>query len=502
VTDETGKHVDVLIIGAGLSGIGAACHLTRDFPRRSYHILERRQAIGGTWDLFRYPGVRSDSDMFTFGFNFRPWRGAKVLADGTSIREYVNATADEYGVKDRISFGRKVIRADWSGEEALWRVAAEVDGKVEIWTCSFLMACTGYYDYDSGYRPQFPGEQSFAGTLVHPQHWPAELEHAGKRVVVIGSGATAVTLVPAMADTATHVTMLQRSPTYIVSLPAVDKVSVKMRRLLPDRLVYRLTRARNIAVQRAMFAFSRRRPELMKKLVLAGARKQLGPDADLSHFTPSYNPWDQRLCVVPDGDLFAAVRSGRAEVVTDAVDTFTPDGIRLASGRELLADIVVTATGLQVQLLGGAEITVDGEPVAINRVMTYKGVLVEDVPNFAMVFGYTNASWTLKADLSSEYVARLLRYMDEHGFTEVVPRAPDDEVRGAGSVMSSLRSGYVRRGDDKLPRQGLRPPWQVMNNYLRDAPMMRRSRIDDGILRFSRTSPARQQDEAAATAPA
>ncbi len=481
------NHVDVLIMGAGISGIGAACHLTREFPQRSYHILERRQAVGGTWDLFRYPGIRSDSDMYTFGFNFRPWRATKVLADGESILEYVNATADEYHVREHISFGCKVVAADWSSSTGRWTVKAldEASGTVEVWTCDFLMACTGYYSYDSGYRPEFPGEHEFSGTVVHPQHWPDDLDYAGKRVVVIGSGATAVTLVPAMADKAAHVTMLQRSPSYILSLPDVDKISLAMKKVLPDLLVYRLARGRNIAIQRGLYALARRRPKFVRKVILAAARRQLGPGADLTHFTPNYDPWDQRLCIVPDGDLFAVIRDGRAEVVTDTIDTFTSTGIRTTSGRELDADVIVTATGLQVQLLGGAEVTVDGTAVPLNQVMTYKGVLVEDVPNFAFVFGYTNASWTLKADIACEYVARLLRYMDERDYTRVVPRGSDD-VRGTGSVLSSLNAGYVRRGDGQLPRQGLEPPWRVLNNYLRDAPMLRHSKIDDGVLQFER----------------
>jgi cation diffusion facilitator CzcD-associated flavoprotein CzcO len=482
--NASGSSVDVLIIGAGISGIGAACHLTRGFPQRSYHILERREAIGGTWDLFRYPGVRSDSDMYTFGFNFRPWKATKVLADGDSIRRYLAATADEYRVREHISFGREVVAANWSGADERWTVEVRAaDGTTETWTCKFLMACTGYYDYANGYRPQFPGEENFAGTLVHPQHWPADLDYAGKRVVVIGSGATAVTLVPAMAAHAAHVTMLQRSPTYIVSLPAEDKISLGLKKVLPDKVVYKLARGRNILIQRALYGVSRRRPAFVRKLVLAGARRQLGPGADLSHFSPKYDPWDQRLCVVPDGDLFAVIREGRAEIVTDTIDTFTPAGVKVSGGRELEADIVVTATGLQIQLLGGAQLAVDGEPVRLNHVMTYKGVLVEDVPNFAFVFGYTNASWTLKADLACEYVTRLLRHMDAHGYTTVVPRGSDD-VRGTESMLASLNSGYVKRGDAFLPRQGTASPWQVLNNYLRDAPMLRRGPVDDEVLEF------------------
>ena len=499
--DPADRHADVLVIGAGISGIGMACHLTRDVPQRSYRILERRAQIGGTWDLFRYPGVRSDSDMYTFGFNFRPWKATKVLADGTSIRDYVNATADEYGVREHISFGRKVVRADWSSSANRWTVVAEdeASGTTETWTCEFLVAGTGYYDYDNGYRPQFPGEENYAGTLVHPQHWPADLDYAGKRVLVIGSGATAVTLVPAMAPTAAHVTMLQRSPTYVVALPAVDKISAAMQKVLPDNVVYRLARSRNIAVQRLLYGTARRRPKLVRKLVLAGVRRQLGPGADLANFTPAYDPWDQRLCVVPDGDLFAAIRQGRAEIVTDTIDTFTRTGVRTSGGRDLEADIVVTATGLQVQLMGGAQLSVDGDPVPFNRLMTYKGVLVEDLPNFAFIFGYTNASWTLKADLAAEYVTRLLQHMDAHGHTTVTPRG-SDAFRGTDSVLASLNSGYVRRGDAVLPRQGTTAPWRVSNNYLRDTTTLRRSPIDDAALEFGRHQEQHADEPAAAPA--
>jgi cation diffusion facilitator CzcD-associated flavoprotein CzcO len=484
----TDKHVDVLIIGAGISGIGAACHLTREFPSRTYAILERRQAIGGTWDLFRYPGVRSDSDMYTFGFNFRPWLGTKVLADGASIRNYVAATADEYDVPRHVNFGRKVVRVAWSSADELWQVdvVGEDDGTREVWTCGFLICCTGYYDYDKGYRPELPGEDDFQGTLIHPQHWPSDLDYAGKRVVVIGSGATAVTLVPALAEQAGHVTMLQRSPGYIVALPAIDKISLSMRKVLPADVVYRLARGRNILIQRGLYAFARRRPDTMRKLVHNGARKHLGAVTDLRHFTPKYQPWDQRLCIVPDGDLFDVIRNGSAEIVTDTIDRFTASGIRLRSGRELPADIVVVATGLQIQLLGGAELVVDDVPVELARQLTYKGVLIEDVPNAAVVFGYTNASWTLKADIALEYVTRLLRHMDARGYATVVARA-DPSERTSESIMSSLTSGYVRRGNAQLPRQGRRAPWKVLNNYLRDAPALRHGRIEDGVLQFSRS---------------
>ncbi len=488
------RHVEVLIIGAGISGIGAACHLTREFPKRTYAILERRQAIGGTWDLFRYPGVRSDSDIYTFGFNFRPWLGTKVLADGSSIRDYVTATAEEYDVPRRISFGRNVVRMSWSSAAGRWRVEAvrEADGSTEVWTCDFLICGTGYYDYDQGYRPELPGEHEFGGTLIHPQHWPEQLDYTGKRVVVIGSGATAVTLVPALAEKAGHVTMLQRSPGYIVALPAVDKISQSLRKVLPANVVYRLARWRNIALQRGLYAFARRRPDTMRKLVHNGARKHLGEDTDLRHFTPKYQPWDQRLCIIPDGDLYRVIRAGAADIVTDTIDTFTTSGIRLDSGAELSADIVVVATGLQVQLLGGAELVVDDAPVELSRRLLYKGVLAEDVPNAAIVFGYTNASWTLKADIASDYVIRLLRHMDAHGYTQVVARADPGE-RTDESMMSSLSSGYVQRGNAVLPRQGKRAPWRMLNNYLRDAPLLRHGRIEDGILQFSR-APVRRDE--------
>lgn len=481
----TGKHVDVLIVGAGVSGIGAACHLTRRCPGKSYAILERRDTIGGTWDLFNYPGIRSDSDMTTFGYRFRPWTDTRLLADGPAIRRYVVETAEEYGVDRHIRFGRAVVRASWSSDQRCWTVTAAVgdDGEVETYTCDFLLACTGYYDYDAGYRPQFAGEDRFTGTVVHPQHWPDDLDYAGKRVVVIGSGATAVTLVPAMAGDAEHVTMLQRSPSYVVALPAEDSLARLLRSVLPDSVVYPLTRARNIAMQRLMYVASRRIPDVMRNVVLAGVRRQLGGAVDPRHFEPRYNPWEERLCVVPDGDLFRALRSGDASVVTDQVDTFTPDGIRLVSGQHVDADVVVTATGLRLQLLGGAELEVDGTEIDVSEHLTYKGVLLGDVPNAALVFGYVNSSWTLKADIAGEYVCRLLDHMDANGHAVVA--APQRGVPWEdSSILSALRSGYVRRAEDELPRQGTRGPWRVTNDYLRDAPVLRYGRIDDGVLAF------------------
>jgi cation diffusion facilitator CzcD-associated flavoprotein CzcO len=480
------NHVDVLIIGAGVSGIGAACHLARECPNKTVAILERRIRLGGTWDLFRYPGIRSDSDMYTFGFDFKPWHDNKVLADGTAIREYVGQTAAEYGVTGKIRFGQRVTGASWSTERGRWTVTAadETTGELTEHTANFLIAATGYYDYDGGHRPAFPGEERFAGPIVHPQHWPAELDYAGKRVVVIGSGATAVTLVPAMARDAGHVTMLQRSPTYIISLPARDKISAFLQRFLPGSVVYRLGRMRNIGVQRALYAVSQRYPRFMRDLVVKGAAKQLRGTADVRHFVPSYNPWDQRLCVVPDGDLFQVIRDGKVSIVTDEVETFTEAGIRLRSGAHLDADVIITATGLSLQLFGGAAIEVDGEPLDVSKLLTYKAVLLENLPNAALIFGYINASWTLKADLAARYICRLLNHLDATGATQVVARAhPAD--RTTGSMLDALKAGYVRRGGAVLPRQGTHGPWKVRNNYLYDARVLRYGPIDDGVLHFT-----------------
>ncbi len=485
------QHFDVLIIGAGVSGIDAACHLARECPGKSYAILERRERLGGTWDLFRYPGIRSDSDMFTFGYSFRPWNETRVLADGPSIRQYVADTAAEYGADQHIRYGLKVLHSSWSSADGRWTVEVrnEKTRRKQRFTANYLIAATGYYDYDQGYRPQFPGEERFAGPIVHPQHWPEDLDYAGKRVVIIGSGATAVTLVPAMAPDAGHVTMLQRSPTYIMSLPSVDKISQGMRRFLPDAAVWRMTRRRNITIQRALYGLARSRPGVVRNLILKSAAKQLRGTSDLANFTPEYDPWDQRLCVVPDGDLFRVVRDGRADIVTDRIETFTEKGIKLVSGQELEADVIIAATGLNVQMLGGASVEVDGEPVALNQNVTYKGVLVEGIPNASMIFGYTNASWTLKADIACEYTCRLLNYMDRHGYTQVVAHATDAD-RSTDSVLGSLDSGYVRRGNDRLPRQGTHGPWKVRNDYVRDVPVLKLGAINDGILQFSRPSAA------------
>ena len=480
------ENYDVLIVGAGLSGIGMACHLARECPDKKVAILERRHAIGGTWDLFRYPGIRSDSDMFSFGYKFRPWNALKVLADGPSIRQYVTDTAREYGVDKKIQFGLKITGADWSSAQQSWNVTAveEASGQLRSFRCRFLVSCTGYYNYDQGYLPRFPGEEQFKGLRIHPQHWPENLDYRGKRVVVIGSGATAVTLVPAMAEDAAQVTMLQRSPSYIFSVPGYDKLSEVLGRFLPGSWVYGLARWRNITLQRWIYKAAKRWPELVRRLLLSGVRRQLGKHYDMRHFTPRYQPWDERLCAVPDGDLFKAIKSGKADVVTDQIETFTERGIRLKSGQELEADIIVTATGLQVQVFGGVELRLDGRPRPLNKLMTYKGVLVQDVPNMAWIFGYTNAPWTLKADIACDYVCRLLEHMDRRGATVVTARAPEGEMQDE-TIFGALSSGYVRRASDTLPRQGRDLPWKVLHNYERDRPMLLDQPIDDGHLRFA-----------------
>jgi cation diffusion facilitator CzcD-associated flavoprotein CzcO len=480
------NHASVLILGAGISGIGVACRLRRELPDRDFAILERREAMGGTWDLFRYPGIRSDSDMFSFGFDFRPWDELKVLADGGAIKQYLIDTARQYGVDRAIHYGLKVVAADWSSAAQQWTVTAvrEATGEQETWTCDFLVTAMGYYDYDNGYLPSFPEEEAFTGTRIHPQHWPEDFDYTGKKVVVIGSGATAVTLVPAMAEQAGHVTMLQRSPTYVFSLPSIDKITRWQRRYLSPALSYRLTRARNIRLQRTIFRTSRRHPRLMRKLFLAGVSRRLGPDFDMRHFSPRYNPWDERLCAVPDGDLFEVLREGKASVVTDTIKRFTPTGIELTSGKHLEADVIVTATGLQIQVLGGATISVDGEPRDLHAGCTYKSVMLEDVPNLMWVFGYTNSSWTLKVDVAAEWLVRLLKHMEAHGQTVAVPvdRAGNRTTVG---MVDELSSGYIQRAKDLMPRQGRDHPWHTVMDYRHDRKVLLHEPIDDGILEFA-----------------
>jgi cation diffusion facilitator CzcD-associated flavoprotein CzcO len=486
------EHVDVLIVGAGLSGIGAACHLRQRSPDRTFTILESRHAIGGTWDLFRYPGVRSDSDMFTLGYSFSPWTEAEAIADGTSIREYVRRTAAKYDIDPHIRFHHKVVGAEWSTEDARWTVTADrtdpesgVVEKVTL-TCSFLYVCSGYYRYDKGYTPSFQGVEDFTGQVVHPQHWPEDLDYAGKRVVVIGSGATAITLVPSMSETAAHVTMVQRSPSYVLTLPGKDIIADKLIGKVPPRFLFPALRWKNVLTAMLAFQLSRRAPKVMKTLLRKGVLAQVpsGYDVD-THFAPTYNPWDQRMCFVPDGDLFTALRSGRASIVTDRIDRFTEKGLRLASGEELAADIIVTATGLNVLALGGMTLTVDGERINLSDTVAYKGMMLSGVPNFALTLGYTNASWTLKADLVAGYVCRLLNHMAEHDYQVVTPvlTAPTTEAE----PIIDLKSGYVLRAVDQLPKQGPAAPWRLHQNYPRDVLLMRHGPIDDSV-RFDRVS--------------
>jgi len=478
------QYVDVLIVGAGLSGIAAAYHLQASCPDKSYAILEARESIGGTWDLFRYPGIRSDSDMFTLGYGFRPWKAAKAIADGPSILEYLKDTAREHGIDRHIRFGHRVMRAEWSSPEQRWSVEAKHadSGQIVRLTAGFLFACTGYYRYDEGYTPKLPGIERFGGRIVHPQQWPEELDYAGKRVVIIGSGATAVTLAPAMAKDAAHVTMLQRSPSYMVSLPSEDPVAERVRRVLPERLAHSALRWKNLLLMMGSYQLSRRAPKLMRRLMRAGVEKALPPGYDVdTHFSPSYDPWDQRLCLVPDGDLFEAIGSGRVSVVTDSVKSFTEAGIELESGQVLDGDIVITATGLNLLALGGMELSVDGRDVELSRTLTYRGMMLGGVPNMAVTFGYTNASWTLKCELICRYVTRLLNHMDARGCTQATPRPPAGLTSGATEPFLNLTSGYVLRSVDRFPRQGASAPWRIHQNYLRDIALIRRGDLEEGM---------------------
>jgi monooxygenase len=485
------EHFDVLIVGAGLSGIGAAAHLKMKCPGKSFAILEGRAAMGGTWDLFRYPGIRSDSDMYTLGYRFRPWRDPKAIADGADILKYIRDTAAEFDLNEKIRYDHRVRHASWSSDEARWTVVVETgpDQSIVRLSCAFLYLCTGYYDYDKGYTPEWPGTDRFRGRIVHPQKWTDDVDYAGKRVVVIGSGATAVTLVPALAERAAHVTMLQRSPTYIVSRPSRDRIADWLRALLPARAAYALTRWKNVLLGMFFYNLSRKRPKVMKRLIAKGVKNELGEEIAERHFTPSYNPWDQRLCLVPDSDLFRAIRDGRASVVTDRIETFTETGLALESGARLDADVVVTATGLVLKLMAGLRLTVDGQPVELAQTMAYKGMMYSDVPNLASAFGYTNASWTLKCDLTAEYVCRLLEYMDRHGFDSCAPRANDPSV--VPEPVLDFTSGYVRRALGTLPQQGSKTPWRLHQNYVKDLSTLRFGRLDDGTMEFGRRASAR-----------
>lgn len=479
------EHLDVLIVGAGLSGIGAAYRLQTQSPDRSYAILEGREALGGTWDLFRYPGVRSDSEMFTLGFPFHPWRAAKAIADGPTILGYLHETASTYGIDKHIRFGQRVVRASWSSEDALWTV----ETSQESYTCSFLYVCSGYYNYDSGYVVDFPGQSEFQGPIVHPQHWPEDLDYTGQRVVVIGSGATAVTLVPTMARTASHVTMLQRSPSYVASRPAHDAFADRLRAVLPEKLAHHVIRGKNIAWSTAVYSAFRKWPTQAAWLLNSTVAKQLPESIPVDpHFTPQYKPWDQRLCLVPDADFFKVLRDGSASVVTDEIETFTSTGLRLRSGQELEADIVVTATGLRMAALGNIEVTVDGRSVEPHDTFVYKGMMLSGVPNLAWCIGYTNNSWTLRSDLTSQYVCRLLNHLSATGTSICVPEIDPAEYDAPPRPVVDLSSGYIRRAAGILPRQGSTGPWRVRQNYPRDLLALRYRGVDDGTMRFTGTT--------------
>ncbi|MCW3027897.1 MAG: flavin-binding family monooxygenase [Solirubrobacterales bacterium] len=479
--------MDVLIVGAGLSGVGAGYHLQTNCPERSYAILEARDCIGGTWDLFRYPGIRSDSDMYTLGYSFRPWEDAKAIADGPTILSYVRSTASDNGIDQKIRFHHRVVRAEWSSEDARWTVTAQRSDTEEAvqMSCSFLLMCSGYYRYDEGYTPELPGSERFQGRIVHPQHWTDDIDYEGKRAIVIGSGATAVTLVPAMARSAEHVTMLQRSPSYVISLPAEDPIANFLRRVLPAKWAYALVRWKNVLLTMLSFQLSRRRPALVKALLRKGQEKRLPVGFDIdTHFKPKYGPWDQRLCLVPDGDLFEVISEGRASIVTDQIETFTEKGLRLASGTELEADLIVTATGLNMLAFGGMEIAVDGEEIELPQTMTYKGMMLSGVPNLALAFGYTNASWTLKCDLTCEYICRMLNHMAANGYEQCTPRNRDPSVTEEPFI--DLTSGYVKRSIEKFPKQGSRAPWRLYQNYALDIISLRFGSVEDEAMEFSR----------------
>ena len=480
------QHFDILIVGAGLAGIGTACQLSQRFPGKSLALLERRAAIGGTWDLFTYPGIRSDSDMFTYGYQFRPWHSSTVLAEGATIRQYIEETAREFGVDKKIRFGLKITQADWSNDDQLWTLTAqhETSGEIRHYSCEFLFMCSGYFNHDAGYLPAFPGEDQFRGVRVHPQHWPADLDYTDKTVVVIGSGATAVTLVPAMANQVRHITMLQRSPSYIVSIPATDSITDVLRKFLPDSAVFRFARQRNLWKMRALYLASKRWPTFTRGLILSLVKKQIGNEVDMKHFSPNYAPWDQRVCAVPDNDLFQVVKSGKADIVTDQIDTFTQTGIRLKSGQELQADIIVTATGLQVQMLGGMQLSINGQAQVLKNHLIYKGVLVQNIPNFAYVFGHANTPWTLKTDMAASYLCRLLEHMQTNDQTVFVART-NRKCETDTSILGQFSSGYIQRGNDTSPRQGKEYPWQITHHLGKDKKILLKDPIQDQWLKFS-----------------
>jgi len=494
------EYVDVVIVGAGLSGIGAAYHLQDQCPDKSYLILEGRDAIGGTWDLFRYPGIRSDSDMHTLGYNFKPWRASKSIADGPSILEYVKEAAAENGIDEHIRYRHLVRKATWSSDDASWTIEAQEKGtdKTIVVRCNFLMMCSGYYSYEQGYTPDFKGMERFEGDIIHPQKWPEDVDYRDKKVLVIGSGATAVTLIPVMAKDAAHVTMLQRSPTYMASLPDTDVIANFLRKILPDKVAYAITRWKNIRFQLSVYRRTRTAPDKVKKFLLNRIRKELGPDYDIeTHFTPRYNPWDQRLCLVPNSDFFHAIKSGKSSIVTDLLDTFTEKGVLLQSGEELEADIIVTATGLNLVLLGGMVLVVDGQAIDLANTFSYKGMMYSDIPNLVTTFGYINASWTLRADLTAEYACRVINHMDAINARQCTPRLRDDEQdMPARNWITEFSSGYMQRIMHKFPKQGDREPWLNTQNYALDKKMIHDEPIDDDVLMFSNPKQQKMEDAA------
>lgn len=486
--ESTSNYHDVVIIGAGLSGIGAACHLRAELPDIDFVILEGRERMGGTWDLFRYPGIRSDSDMHTLGYRFKPWKDAKAIADGPAILQYIRETASEHDIEGRIRYRQRLIKAEWSSEDCVWTLNVESGENRESRQirCRFLLMCAGYYSYEHGHTPDFPGRERFAGPIVHPQAWPEDLDYSGKRVVVIGSGATAVTLLPELAKSAAHVTMLQRSPTYMIAFPDEDIIANVLGKILPERLAYRITRWKNIRLQAFIFRTARTRPRFARWLLVGHARRTLGPDYDVDkHFNPRYDPWEERLCLIPNSDLFETIRSGRASVVTDRIESFTESGILLESGESIEADIIVTATGLDIVVLGGVEFHVDGKRVEFPKTYTYKGVMIEGVPNMISTFGYINASWTLRADLIARFSCRVLGHMQETGSRQCVPVVrTEDEGMAAQPWVTGFSSGYLQRVMDQLPKQGDREPWLNSQNYFEDREKFLKGALDDGTLRF------------------
>ena len=478
-------HFDVIIVGAGISGISAAYYLQEQCPDKSFAMLEGRGSIGGTWDLFKYPGIRSDSDMYTLGFAFRPWTSRKAIADGEDIMTYLHETKEELGLEDKIKFHHMVKTAQWSSEQSTWTLGVSIAGQEEVqyYTCNFLSMCSGYYDYEQGYLPDYKGKDDYKGTFIHPQFWPEDLDYADKKIIVIGSGATAVTLVPQLAKKAEKVTLLQRSPTYIATAPSVDKIALWTKRILPDGIAYNVSRCRKILVQRFSYAIARKYPNFMKKLIIAGVKKELGDDYDLRHFTPRYNPWDQRFCIVPDSDLFESIRTGKSEMVTDHIDSFTSSGIQLESGDHLEADIIVSATGLQLKYLAGVEFQVDGKEIKGPDLVAYKSMMFSGVPNMALAFGYTNASWTLKCDLTNRYFAKMIKYMTKKGYKKAVPVVQDPDMELLPFL--DFSSGYVQRFIDQMPKSGTKAPWKLKQNYIFDRVTINMSKIDDGVMQFS-----------------